>query len=62
MTQLEYGAQLVSRAANVYIKDFDQAVVLAWMEDMAGVTPMRLVMRVWDGATHGGWIPMEVQP
>ena len=55
----EYGAQVVCIAANVYVKDFTLAVVTAWIDTMASVTPIRLVTRIWDGDTHGRW---EVAP
>jgi hypothetical protein len=51
----EYGAQLVTTAANVYVKDFTLAVVTTWIDTMSAVTPIRLVTRIWDGDTHGRW-------
>lgn len=56
MIRVEFGAQLVSKAANVYFKDFAQSVVADWIKEMASAGPARLVMRVWDGDTHGNWI------
>lgn len=53
--RIEYGAHVVCPAAVVYIKDFRLGVVTAWLESMAGVTPVRLVTRVWDGESHGRW-------
>jgi hypothetical protein len=55
----EYGAQLVTSAPVVYVKDFTLAVVTTWITTMAAVTPIRLVTRIWDGDTHGHW---EVAP
>jgi hypothetical protein len=55
----EYGAQLATSAPVVYVKDFTLAVVTAWIDTMAAVTPIRLVSRIWDGDTHGRW---EVAP
>lgn len=51
----EYGAQVICAAPVVYVKDFTLAVVTAWMDTMAAVTPLRLVTRMWDGDSHGGW-------
>jgi hypothetical protein len=53
--RIEYGAQVVSTAAVVYIKDFTLSVVTDWIDTMADVTPIRLVTRIWDGDTHGPW-------
>jgi hypothetical protein len=53
--RIEYGAQVVSYAANVYMKDFTLSVVTDWIDTMAGVTPIRLVTRIWDGDVHGCW-------
>jgi hypothetical protein len=53
--RIEYGAQVVSVAATVYMKDFSLSVVTDWIETMDAVTPIRLVTRVWDGEMHGGW-------
>jgi hypothetical protein len=53
--RIEYGAQIVCAAANVYIKDFTLSVVTDWIATMADVTPIRLVTRIWDGDTHGCW-------
>jgi len=53
--RIEYGAQVVCVAAVVYVKDFALKVVTDWMATMAGVTPLRLVTRVWDGDTCGLW-------
>lgn len=56
--RIEYGAQVISVAPVVYVKDFALKVVTDWMATMAGVTPIRLVTRVWDGDTHGCWEPV----
>lgn len=53
--RVEYGARVVCPAAVVYMKDFDRAVVDAWMGEYGAVTPVVLVVRVWDGDTHTGW-------
>lgn len=54
--RVEYGARLVSRAANVYVKDFDRAVVDAWLAEYGTVGPAHLVTRIWTGETHTGWV------
>lgn len=56
--RIEYGAQIVSRAANVYMRDYNQRTVTDWMQEMASAGPCRLVMRVWDGDVHGPWMPV----
>jgi hypothetical protein len=53
--RIEYGAQVVSVANVVYMKDFTLSVVTDWIDTMADVTPIRLVTRIWDGETHGRW-------
>ena len=56
--RIEYGAQLVSRAANVWIKDFNLNTVTDWIASEYNVGPARLVMRVWDGDMCGNWTPV----
>lgn len=56
--RIEYGAELVSRARNVWIKDFNLTVITDWIGSEYCVGPVRLVMRVWDGETCGGWMPV----
>lgn len=53
--RVEYGARLVSAAANVYVKAFDRAVVDAWMAEYGPVAAVQLVTRIWTGETHTGW-------
>lgn len=55
MTRVEYGAQVISSGNNVYVHDFARAVVEAFIAEMGGVTPVRLVSRRWVGETHTGW-------
>lgn len=57
-TCVEYGAQLVSAAANVYFKAFSLKAVTDWLEEMGDVTPTVLVQRVWDGEAHDRWAPV----
>lgn len=53
--RVEYGARLVSAAANVYVKAFDRDVVDAWMAEYGPVTAVQLVTRIWTGEAHTGW-------
>ncbi|MDQ5861776.1 MAG: hypothetical protein M3536_05890 [Actinomycetota bacterium] len=53
--RIEYGARIVSVAANVYMKDFNKATVDAWMAEYGAITPLVLVVRIWDGDVNGGW-------
>lgn len=57
--RIEYGAQLVSRAANVWVRAYDLATVTDWIGSEYCVGPVRLVMRVWDGDVHGNWTAIE---
>lgn len=57
--RIEYGAQVVSRAANVYMRDYNLRTVTDWMAEMASAGPCRLVMRVWDGDTCSNWTAIE---
>lgn len=56
--RVEYGAQVVSRAGNVYMRDFTLNTVTDWMAEIGCAGPCRLVMRIWDGDTHGPWMPV----
>jgi hypothetical protein len=53
--RIEYGAQVVSVSNVVYLRDFTLSVVTDWIDSMAGVTPIRLVTRIWDGDVCGCW-------
>ena len=53
--RVEYGARLVSAAANVYVKAFDRAVVDAWIAEYGPVAAAQVVTRIWTGETHTGW-------
>ncbi len=53
--RIEYGAQIVSVAANVYMKDFDRRIVDAFLAEYGAITPLALVTRIWDGDVHTGW-------
>lgn len=54
--RVEYGARLISRAANVYVKDFNRAVVEAFIAEYGPISPVQLVTRIWTGETHTGWV------
>lgn len=53
--RIEYGARVVCKAMNVYMKSFDKPTVDAWMAEYGVVTPLVLVVRVWTGETCTGW-------
>lgn len=53
MTRTEYGAQLLSGL--IYLHDTNAAFVRSFVADMAGVTPIRLVIRQCVGDVCGDW-------
>lgn len=53
--RIEYGAQIVSVSSPVYMKSFDKPTVDAWLLVYGVVTPVVLVVRVWNGETCTGW-------
>lgn len=53
--RVEYGARVVCPAAVVYVKDFNRAIVAAWIVEYGTVTPVNLVSRIWTGDVCGGW-------
>lgn len=53
--RIEYGARVICAAAIVYVKDFDRAIIDAWILAYGTVTPLELVTRIWTGDVHTGW-------
>lgn len=50
----EYGAKVI-QTGTIYMHDFSNQVVEKFITEMSTAAPIRLVTRLWVGATPGAW-------
>lgn len=53
LTRTEYGAMTVT--GNIYMHDFHQPTVQAFITEFSDCCPITLVTRTWVGDTHTAW-------